>query len=59
MDERKFRPRRPIPVVIYTSTEKELLDLPHVSHFEYIGFVSKDQPYKQMMLNLQSVLKAI
>ncbi len=59
MDEKKIRPRHPIPVVIYTGTEKELLDLPHVSHFEYIGFISKDQPYKQMMLNLQSVLKAI
>lgn len=59
LDERKFKPKRPIPVVIYTATEKELLELPHVKHFEYLGFVNKDQPYKQMMINLRSVLNSI
>lgn len=59
MDEKKFRPRFPIPVVIYTGTERELLDLPHVAHFEYVGFISKDQPYRQMLTNIQSVLKSI
>jgi len=51
--------KKAIPVVIYSGHPEEELDLPLVSNFNYLGFISKNQAFSSMMRSFNFILRSL